>query len=217
MDKALKKDILTSLFIQLIVLVLIFLGWILGFQIEQIGVWTSASIYIVALILFFFLKKYEKKVHAVTLITSFATGILIGSFISVYSKDILMVIKVIAIVTALVILVHGLLLFIPYQKTIVIITIIILVVAIIVGFIMFKKVMAKGFTMLGINYLFTLVGLLIYIIEKKDIDIYLAGSLLWAFILIFIIIIVILSEGEALSGIDGATISGPGKKKKKMK
>lgn len=215
MNKEINKDIFVSLLIQFIVLVVIFLGWIWGFTLEKIGLGISAFIYVFALVLFFFLKKYDYKVHIVTIVTSLATGVLIGSFISEYSKDIIMVLKVIAIVTVLVVLIHGLLLLTTYHKTIVIITIIILIPAIIFGFVKFDNVFSKELTLLGINYLFTLVGLLVYFKAGKDIDLYLAGSILWAFIVIFIIIIVILSEGDALGGLDGADFGVSGKKKKR--
>ena len=124
----------------------------------------------------------------VTIITSLATGILIGSFISRYSKEIVVVLKAICIVASLVALVYILLYFIQYRKTIIVLVLILLVTAIIVGFVNFKSVFSKELTLLGINYLFTLIGLLIYFNVGKDIDLYLAGSLLWAFIVIFIII-----------------------------
>lgn len=214
MNKELKNNILVSLLIQFIVLIVLFLGWILGFLLEKIGLGVSPVIYILALVLFFFLKKYNYKVHIVTIVTSLATGVLIGSFISEYSKDIIIVLKVIGVVAVLVILIHGLLLLIPYHKTIIIIAIILLIAAIIVGFAKFDNVFSKELTLLEINYLFTLGGLLIFFIVGKDMDLYLAGSLLWAFIIIFIIIIVILSEGDALSGLDGADFGISGKKKK---
>lgn len=79
---------------------------------------------------------------------------------------------------------------------------------------MFDRDMAKGFSFLGINYLFTLIGLIVYLNKKNDLDVYLTGSLLWAFIVIFIIIIIILSEGDTLSGIEGADFGISSKKKK---
>lgn len=79
---------------------------------------------------------------------------------------------------------------------------------------MFDREMAKGFSFLGINYLFTLIGLIVYLNKKNDLDVYLTGSLLWAFIVIFIIIIIILSEGDTLSGIEGADFGISSKKKK---
>ena len=213
MSKTIKKDILVSLLIQVIGLTSLFLGWIISFPIGRIGVWVSFAVYIIALVIFFFLEKNEKKVHLVSIVTSLATGILIGSYISGFSKDIVMVLKAIGIVAGLVLFVHLLLVFIPYRKTIIVLALILLVPAIIVGFIYFKNILSKELTLLGINFLFTLIGLLIYLNVGKGIDLYLAGSLLWAFIVIFIIIIVILSEGEALSGLDAPVGSRKNKKK----
>ena len=210
-----KKSILISFLIQIIVLITLFFGWLIGFELEKGGLVLSVVIYVFVLILFFFLKKYGRSVHIVTIITSLATGILIGSFISKYSTDVGLVLKVMAGVGGIVLLVHGLLLIIPYHKTVVGILIFLLFIGIVIGFTMFEDVLIKEMTLLGINYMFTLIGLLAYFIAGEDMDLYLAGSLLWAFIIIFIIIIIILSEGDALSGFDIGDAGGTGKKRKK--
>lgn len=212
----LRKDILTAFYIQAIVIAIIFVGWMIGFSIEKIGLFISPIIYVVALVMFYVLEKNKNKVHTVTFVTSFATGILIGSFISEYSNDIIITLKTFLVLILFVIFIHGLLLIIPYPKTITILAILLIMPAIIFGFTKFDLVFAKGLTLLGINLLFTLIGLLIYFYKNKNLDRYMAGSLLWAFIVIFIIIIIILSEGEALSGLDGADISSNKKRKKKV-
>jgi hypothetical protein len=214
MNEVSNKSVLESLIVQLIGLAVLSLGFIIGMLIQNIGYIASAVIYILVLILFFYLKKNNYKVHSVSIITSFATGLLIGSFISRYSKDFLILFIVIGIFALIITVVHGLLLLSKHRLLIIGITIALFIIVIIIGFIVFKQVIIKELTLLGVNFLFTLIGMYIYFNTGKDLDLYLAGSLLWAFIAIFIIILIILSEGEAISGVD---IHPGGNRKKKKK
>ena len=216
MKSELKKDLLLSCLLQVVILIVLFFGWKLGLMIGKAGVYVSFGIYILSLIfLFAYGEKSPYIVHLVTIITSLATGMLIGSFISQYSKDITLVMKILAGFAGLVLLIHGSLLLIPFRKIILGLMILLLLFVIIYGFTKFNDITYKEITLLSINFFFTLIGMFVYLVSENDIGTCLAGSLLWAFIVIFIVIIIVLSEGDALSGLDGVDLGGSRKGRKR--
>lgn len=213
-----KNDIILSAVIQIIVFILALATWLLGLVLKKSGYFISAGLYIIALSVFFYLKAKDKKTYLVSFITSLATGLLIGSFISRYSLDIMIPLQVGLIFIGIAILVHLLLAIFSYKKFLIGFLILGLLIVIIFGFVGFNSIFNKGLTLMGINYLFILIGMFIYLLKGKDMDVYYAGSLLWAFIAIFIVIIIVLSEGDALSGVDGLDLGvNPDKKKRKGK
>lgn len=87
--------------------------------------------------------------------------------------------------------------------------------ALIIFFTKFSIPSIKLLSLVFVNVFCIEIGLLIAIIKEKSVDKFLAAGMLWAFLIIFIIVLIVVSEGEVLSGIGDFSFSLGGKKKKK--
>lgn len=196
-----KKDLMYSFIMQICMFVSLLIGWFIGFNAQTLGYYICGAIYIIALTLYFILEMKNKKMDIVSMIIALSTGILIGTFVSRYSKDYMLVVLIILCFCVVSLIVHLLLLLIPLKKITLSLIIIFMFISIIYCFTEHNDIIYKEIGFVATNYFFTLIGLLIYLFKKKNMDIYYAGSLFLGFIAIVIIIIIILSDGDAADGL----------------
>ncbi len=212
-----RKNLLQSLIIQLISFFMLFVGIIITYFIKkdiEFYLIVSGIIFVLDLILFAKLAD-TKYVSICTVIALFATGVAIGSFVSEYSTDIALLLKVFIIAISTIGLIHLFLILVKYKIFMMFLNLSGILIGTIISFTLFKNDFYKILSFVLINVFCIEIGLLIFLYAKDSLEACLTGGALWAFIIVFIIIIIVISEGDALSGIDG--LGGGGKKRNKGK
>jgi cobalamin biosynthesis protein CobD/CbiB len=215
----LRKKLNVSLLVQLMATVILFIGMFFSYYIlnDKVGFVIGVIIFVVDLILFAVFAKSHHPVYWIGILASFATGIIIGSYFSRFDFNYLFELILLGSTCVYLIIIHLLLRYFTYKKTFLVFLIFALFVLIIIGFISFKMIEFKSITFISIYIFGLMIALLTYLTKGRKLDRCLTGAMLWVFFVIFIIILIIISEGEILSGGFDAFDVGSGKKSKHKK
>jgi hypothetical protein len=220
MDCILKKRLKQSMLIQLSALVFLFLGFIIAYRNFSLygGLVTGLTIFLVLSIIFGILSagNLDKALLFLPMIQAFDIGLIIGSYFTKFEvsfgPDIL---YVLGFSLGVLIFTHLILKIESIRRKLIILCLIGLFVFFIIGLSMMSKMpLMRELTFLALYHLLTLIGLAIYIFKGEHFGRCISSGFLLAFVIIFIFILILLSEGDI--GLDGFDFGGgSGKKQKK--
>jgi hypothetical protein len=220
MDDTLSKRLNQSMLIQICALVFLFLGFITAYRYFSLhgGLAIGGIFFVVLGIVFWILsaEKLDRALLFLPLVQAFDIGLIIGSYFTkfevIFWPDVLYVFGfsfVVIIFTHLILKVESV------KRELIILCLIGLFICFVIGLAMMSEMfLMRELAFLSLYHLLTMIGLAIYIFKGNNFGTCISSGLPLAFVIIFIFILVLISEGDI--GLDGLDFGGgSGEKKKK--
>jgi hypothetical protein len=220
MDYTLKKRLNQSMVIQLCALVFLYLGFITAYRYFSLygGLAIGLTIFVVLGIIFWILSagNFDRALLFLPMVQAFDIGLIIGSYFTKFEVALWPdVLYALGFSFGVIIFTHLISKVESVRRELIILCLIGLLFFSVIGlFLMSNMLLIRELTFLSLYHLLTLIGFAIYIFKGEHFGRCISSGFLLAFVIIFIFILILISEGDfSLDGLDFG--GGAGDKKKK--
>lgn len=209
--------LLRSLFLQAIGFCALALGNLIGLTYLNVVLSLVIGGVLILLDLIFLAIKDKNRPYALAgWIGMFATGIIMGGFLGKFNLQVEWILYGTLMMLGAVVVIHGIIRITKNNRFVLVMVLALILAVAITLYVNFSDTRMKLFAFLTTNLWCIQIGLLLSIDKYKPVDRYVTGGMLWAFAIVFIVILIVITEGDALQGLDAFDI-GTGERKKKRK